>query len=57
MDRLQWGGLKDRHAATTQYVSIFRGPRRNFEQPNIRLEYLGQIPRAVLGRRDRRQSI
>jgi tRNA pseudouridine13 synthase len=43
MDRLQWGGLKDRHAATTQFVSIFRGPQRNFEQPNIHLEYLGQI--------------
>jgi tRNA pseudouridine13 synthase len=43
INRLAWGGLKDRHAATTQYISIFHGPRRNFERENIRLTYLGQI--------------
>src|SRR6478672_2665930 len=43
INRVAWGGLKDRHAATVQYISVFRGPKRHFEQPNIRLEYLGQI--------------
>ena len=43
INRVAWGGLKDRHAATIQYITVFRGPKRHFEQPNIRLEYLGQI--------------
>jgi tRNA pseudouridine13 synthase len=43
LGRVSWGGLKDRHAATIQYISIFHGPRRNFERGNIRLTYLGQI--------------
>jgi tRNA pseudouridine13 synthase len=40
------GGLKDRHAATSQYLSIERGPKRNLHQTNIDLQYLGQTPRA-----------
>src|SRR5439155_19984465 len=39
------GGLKDRHAATLQYLSIFRGPRRGLNQQNVILHYLGQIER------------
>jgi len=38
-----YGGLKDRHAETVQYVSIYRGPRRNLDQERMRLFYLGQI--------------
>jgi tRNA pseudouridine13 synthase len=41
--RVAWGGLKDRHANTTQYLTISRGPRRRFEQEGLRLEYLGQV--------------
>jgi len=37
-----YGGLKDRHAETTQFVTIYRGPRRNLEQERLRLLYLGQ---------------
>lgn len=40
--RLSYGGLKDRHAVTTQYLTIFRGPRRNFTQERFSLTYLGQ---------------
>ena len=43
--RLSYGGLKDRHAETIQYLTIFRGPRRNLTHHGIRLEYLGQIER------------
>jgi tRNA pseudouridine13 synthase len=41
--RLSFGGLKDRHALTVQYLTIFHGPRRGLEQQGIRVEYLGQI--------------
>jgi tRNA pseudouridine13 synthase len=39
------GGLKDRHAATRQYLSIEKGPRRKLSQTNFSLEYLGQTAR------------
>ena len=42
--RLSYGGLKDRHAHTIQYVTILRGPARKFTQENIALTYLGQLP-------------
>lgn len=41
--RLSYGGLKDRHAATVQYLTIFHGPRRNLAQQHIQVTYLGQI--------------
>lgn len=37
-----FGGLKDRHAVTTQWVTIPRGPRRNLEEQAFRLTYEGQ---------------
>jgi tRNA pseudouridine13 synthase len=40
--RLSYGGLKDRHAVTTQFLTIFRGPRRNLSHERITLTYLGQ---------------
>jgi tRNA pseudouridine13 synthase len=43
LGRLSYGGLKDRHAHTIQYLSIFRGPRRNFTHHEIHLTYLGQV--------------
>jgi len=45
--RVAWAGLKDRHALTTQYLTIQSGPRRNLAQSHFRLEYLGQVPRAI----------
>lgn len=41
--RIAFGGLKDRHAATSQYITIFHGPKRNFTHPGIDLKYLGQL--------------
>ncbi|QDT52824.1 tRNA pseudouridine synthase D [Caulifigura coniformis] len=40
--KMSWGGLKDRHAVTGQFLTIFRGPKRDLEQNNLHLEYLGQ---------------
>ena len=40
---LSYGGLKDRHALTTQHVSIQNGPRSDLEERSFRLEYLGQV--------------
>lgn len=44
--RLSYGGLKDRHAWTKQYLTIFRGPRRGLQHHGVRVEYLGQVPAA-----------
>src|SRR5579875_2666100 len=40
--RISYGGLKDRHAATVQYLTIFHGPRRNLHHHDIAVQYLGQ---------------
>ncbi len=41
--RLSFGGLKDRHAATIQYLSILHGPQRNLNQQDVAVAYLGQM--------------
>jgi tRNA pseudouridine13 synthase len=40
--RMSYGGLKDRHAVTSQYLTIFRGPQRNLTHQRIKVTYLGQ---------------
>ena len=40
--QLSYGGLKDKHAVTRQWVTIHRGPRQNLEQDNLSLIYQGQ---------------
>jgi tRNA pseudouridine13 synthase len=45
-DALSYGGLKDRHAKTTQYITIFNGPQKNLKHERIFLEYLHPVPRA-----------
>jgi tRNA pseudouridine13 synthase len=42
---LSYGGLKDRHALTSQHVSIHTGPRREIQERSFCLAYLGQISR------------
>ncbi len=42
---LNYGGLKDRHAVTSQTVTIFQGPPIGIEQPGFTLTYLGQAQR------------
>jgi len=44
---VHYGGLKDRHAVTSQLVTIFNGPREAMEQPGFSLEYLGQSPHCM----------
>jgi tRNA pseudouridine13 synthase len=45
--RIQHAGLKDKHAETSQTVSIEDGPKTGLELEQIRLRYLGQIPRSI----------
>src|SRR5262245_28005513 len=40
--RINYGGMKDRHALTVQYLTIAHGPRRGLKQQGITVEYLGQ---------------
>lgn len=44
LGRLSYGGLKDRHAHTVQYLTIFRGPERRLTHHGVSVEYLGQVP-------------
>jgi tRNA pseudouridine13 synthase len=44
--QLAFGGLKDRHAVTAQFLTIRRGPRRGLRQTNLELEYIGQAEQA-----------
>ena len=41
--RVGYGGLKDRHADTSQFMTIFRGPNRNLTQERVRVTYLGRV--------------
>ena len=41
---VQYGGLKDRHARTIQYLTILQGPDRAIRQENLELEPLGRLP-------------
>jgi tRNA pseudouridine13 synthase len=41
--RVAYGGLKDRHATTVQYLTIFHGPQRTLTHHGIHLAYLGQV--------------
>jgi len=43
--KISYGGLKDRHALTSQFLTVFRGPRRELMQTNMSLKYLGQAIR------------
>jgi tRNA pseudouridine13 synthase len=40
--RVSYGGLKDRHAVTSQHVTVFRGPKKNLTHERVSLIYLGQ---------------
>jgi tRNA pseudouridine13 synthase len=41
--RVRYGGLKDRHAVTVQYLTITGGPRRHLKNDKFQLRYLGQV--------------
>lgn len=42
---LSYGGLKDRHALTSQHVTIHSGPRREIQERSFCLAYMGQVSR------------
>ncbi|APW63040.1 tRNA pseudouridine(13) synthase TruD [Paludisphaera borealis] len=42
---VSYGGLKDRHAVTVQYLSIFDGPDVSLHQASLELEPLGKLER------------
>ncbi len=46
-DDLGYGGLKDRHAVSYQFVTIPRGPRKDLKGKGWYLEYLGQVSRPM----------
>jgi tRNA pseudouridine13 synthase len=41
--RLAYGGLKDRHADTTQYLTIHNGPEKHHDQGGFKVTYLGRL--------------
>jgi tRNA pseudouridine13 synthase len=56
--QISYGGLKDKHAVTRQWVTIHRGPRRDLQQEHLSLEYEGQTtepfgPQGIDGNRFR----
>lgn len=56
--QISYGGLKDKHAVTRQWVTIHRGPKRDLEQDKLTLEYQGQTtqpfgPQEIAGNRFR----
>ncbi|SIO67539.1 tRNA pseudouridine13 synthase [Singulisphaera sp. GP187] len=42
--RISYGGLKDRHAVTVQYLTIFEGPERPLHETSFDLEPVGRLP-------------
>jgi tRNA pseudouridine13 synthase len=44
--QISYGGLKDRHAQTSQFITIQNGPKQDFEDRSFQLQYLGQTSRA-----------
>jgi tRNA pseudouridine13 synthase len=56
--QISYGGLKDKHAVTRQWVTIHRGPKRDLTQEHLSLEYQGQTaapfgPQEIAGNRFR----
>jgi tRNA pseudouridine13 synthase len=45
--KVAFAGLKDKHALTRQYITIYGGPRRCLQQSNLELEYLGNAERPI----------
>lgn len=43
--QISYGGLKDKHAVTRQWVTIHHGPRRDMKQEHFTLAYQGQASR------------
>lgn len=46
-EAIAFAGLKDKHALTTQYVTIHNGPGRNLAQTSLELKHVGQTDRPI----------
>ncbi|GAB6161265.1 tRNA pseudouridine(13) synthase TruD [Desulfothermus naphthae] len=44
---IAYAGLKDRHAITSQYITIYQGPKKDIKGKNYNLKYLGQTDRPI----------
>lgn len=42
---IAFGGLKDKHAKTTQFLTILKGPATDLQQKSFKLEFLGHSSR------------
>lgn len=42
-NRVSYGGMKDRHARSTQKITIYQGPQRDLRERSFSLKYLGQF--------------
>jgi len=45
--RVALAGLKDKHASTSQFVTIHNGPRRGLAQTHFQLDYVNQVERPI----------
>jgi tRNA pseudouridine13 synthase len=43
--RVSYGGLKDRHAVTTQYLTIVDGPQKSLREKHFELIPVGRLPK------------
>jgi tRNA pseudouridine13 synthase len=41
--RVGYGGLKDRHARTSQFFTVYRGPERNLTHERVKVTFLGRV--------------
>src|SRR5438270_2012343 len=48
--RLSYGGLKDRHAQTSQHFTVYRGPQRKLTHQGFNVTYLGQVAAPFLSK-------
>ena len=55
--QVSYGGLKDRHAVTVQYLTILDGPRRSLRESSFELEPVGRLSHPYGPQHFSRQSI
>src|SRR5262245_463157 len=44
---ISFAGLKDKHALTTQFITVHGRPKRGLAQTNVSVEYVGQTERPI----------
>src|SRR5262245_26811093 len=46
--RMSYGGLKDRHAHTIQYLTIHNGPEKNLSHGSFTVTYIGRLTHSYI---------